>query len=458
MAMDQHPVPQNVTNFQFRIVGDFTLKQVGYLAFGIITGYVLYKSSLPIIFTWPLGILSVLAGIGFAFVPIENRPMDVWVSSFFKRIYSPTLYSWIPPETDLKILEHTNKLALFPLFSYPKLLFIHGNKNSSLPSKPMLPPKLVLSVNSLPMMFSKNQTNNPSGVSQTKSQISTSLNSTVSPKNITQAQNPQPFEQKPTQPQTLPKQSASDQIHLSSTINIGSKQQISPSNNTIPTTAQTTTVTQIKNIHNLVQNQQQPQIDGKQVISKEQLEEAKKLKDMIMTLQNQLSQSASEKNRLEAEKMALQRKLEQTKIAPQTIRQAGTTASTSAPTVQVVPIDINKKQQLPSLTSVANVVTGVIKDDQGMLLPEIIVTIRDKDDVPLRALKTNKLGQFAASTPLQNNTYFIEIEDTRKRYTFDRIQIALNGSLVPLIEIRAKSQKQLERQKLAEQIFGKPVQ
>ncbi len=84
----------------------------------------------------------------------------------------------------------------------------------------------------------------------------------------------------------------------------------------------------------------------------------------------------------------------------------------------------------------------------------MLITVRDKDDVPLRALKTNKLGQFAASTPLPNGTYMVEIEDPKDSFVFDKIQIPLAGSVAPPIEVIAKSQKQVERDKLAREIFG----
>src|SRR3989344_3657652 len=93
-TMEQHPVPQNVTTFQFRLVGDMTIRQFGYLAGGIILGYISYKLPLPFFFTWPLAITSAVGGFGLAFVPIEERPMDVWIMSFFKNVYSPTQYVW----------------------------------------------------------------------------------------------------------------------------------------------------------------------------------------------------------------------------------------------------------------------------------------------------------------------------------------------------------------------------
>ena len=90
-------------------------------------------------------------------------------------------------------------------------------------------------------------------------------------------------------------------------------------------------------------------------------------------------------------------------------------------------------------------------------MPGVLVTVRDKEGVPLRALKTNKLGQFAASTQLPNGTYIIEVEDPRNRYLFDRAQITLNGAVMPAIEIVAKSKRDINREELSKQIFGQTV-
>ena len=40
--MQQHPVPQNVTQYQFRLVGDMTLKQFLELAGGMLLAYLIY--------------------------------------------------------------------------------------------------------------------------------------------------------------------------------------------------------------------------------------------------------------------------------------------------------------------------------------------------------------------------------------------------------------------------------
>lgn len=94
MAIQQHPIPQNVTSYQFRLVGDMTLKQFFQLAGGIVVGLVIYATGLPFFFKWPLVALAVGLGAGMAFLPVQGRPMDQWLLAFFRSIYQPTIFTW----------------------------------------------------------------------------------------------------------------------------------------------------------------------------------------------------------------------------------------------------------------------------------------------------------------------------------------------------------------------------
>jgi hypothetical protein len=92
--MEQHPVPQQISSYQFRLVGDMTLKQFFQLAGGCLCALIVYASPLPAIFRWPLIVFFVLIGAAMAFLPIEERPLDVWIVAFFRAIYSPTKFYW----------------------------------------------------------------------------------------------------------------------------------------------------------------------------------------------------------------------------------------------------------------------------------------------------------------------------------------------------------------------------
>ncbi len=92
--MEQHPIPQNISSYQFRLVGDMTLKQFFQLAGGFLVGLIFYSSPLIAIIKWPFAILSVILGAAMAFVPLEERPLENWIFAFFKAIYSPTIFKW----------------------------------------------------------------------------------------------------------------------------------------------------------------------------------------------------------------------------------------------------------------------------------------------------------------------------------------------------------------------------
>jgi hypothetical protein len=92
--MEQHPVPQQITSYQFRLVGDMTLKQFFQVAGGGLIGLLIYASNLPVIIKWPLIIIFVLLGIALAFLPFQERPLEDWIIAFFRAIYMPTSYTW----------------------------------------------------------------------------------------------------------------------------------------------------------------------------------------------------------------------------------------------------------------------------------------------------------------------------------------------------------------------------
>ena len=110
MAIQQHPIPQNVTSYQFRLVGDMTLKQFFELAGGIIVGLIFYALGLPALFKWPLVGLSVGLGAGMAFLPVGGRTLDQWLLAFFRSIYQPTVFTWKKTAEPVSVITPTKTL------------------------------------------------------------------------------------------------------------------------------------------------------------------------------------------------------------------------------------------------------------------------------------------------------------------------------------------------------------
>lgn len=83
-----------------------------------------------------------------------------------------------------------------------------------------------------------------------------------------------------------------------------------------------------------------------------------------------------------------------------------------------------------------NLLTGFIHDRSGKTIEGAILEIRDASGSPVRAFRTNKLGQFLSATPLPPGPY--EIETEKEGYQFDIIKVELKGEILSPIEIISK--------------------
>lgn len=92
--MEQHPIPQQISSYEFKLVGEMTLKQFLKAAGGIVIALLINSSGLLFFIKWPLMLLFGAGGLALAFVPFQDRPLETWVLSFIKSIYSPTIYTY----------------------------------------------------------------------------------------------------------------------------------------------------------------------------------------------------------------------------------------------------------------------------------------------------------------------------------------------------------------------------
>ena len=254
--MEQHPVPQPITSYEFRLVGDMTLRQFAKLASGVILALIVYGIDPPSLVKWFLIFLFAGLGAAMAFIPFEGRPIDTWIIAFFKRIYSPTQYIWRP--------------------------------------KPQ--------ITRLPKPGTGGQANN-------KPQVPDIIQPSIPP--------------------------------------------VSPA----PTPASAPDLTTL----------------FKAEPAKEKTVEAKYVPNVI----------------------------------------------------------------IPATPSIPNILVGLTHKPDGKIIEGAILEIRDTAGNPVRALKSNKLGQFQIATPLPSGSYEIEIEKNGIR--FDIIKIELKGEIVPPIEIISKN-------------------
>ncbi|KKU95977.1 MAG: hypothetical protein UY27_C0006G0025 [Candidatus Gottesmanbacteria bacterium GW2011_GWA1_48_13] len=501
--MEQHPVPQNVTTFQFRLIGDMTIKQFGYLAAGAIAAYVSYKLPLPFFFTWPMAIASALLGFGLAFVPIEERPMDIWILSFFKSIYSPTEYVWhkappqpqampqppkqaeptvlqshpqtVPQPQTSALARHmpTMKNPLAGLISFFDVFKMPQRSRAAVTQAPMPPAPKSDAAASVGHTVTDAMQRIFSAMPAVPTHERHTIKPPPAPSIPMPKQAPQPsvvpmvythrpfdpfgwikdmFPQKPRQATygtSLP--------DVFSKVPTGSITGKRLDLSTPPQVAQVSpqvaqAVTEAK--------KKTTALEQKLGTLQQELQSKTLTEDRILELQKQLTDALGQRENLEKELMALHQKLDSAAspqsapVSPMAATTATATPPAGGPTVRIITPDAAVKAGLPKLTTFPNVVTGIIKDNANTLLPGVLITVRDTSGIPLRALKTNKLGQFAASTPLPNGTYLVEVEDPRNRFVFDRAQITVLGAVMPPLEITAKSMKEVSREKLAKEIFG----
>jgi hypothetical protein len=194
----------------------------------------------------------------------------------------------------------------------------------------------------------------------------------------------------------------------------------------------------------------------------------------VATLEQQLLSIHAQKQQLEQEIAKLHTQLSQQKnpvpapvtnptATPPTAAQTPVQTAVQAPVapvkqaipiqdphlVRVVPQSAStKKTDLPSVSDTPNVVVGIVKDPRGNVLSNILVEVKDREGNPVRAFKTNPLGQFASATPLSPGVYTLELEDPKKLQKFDVIQITANNQIMRPIEIISHDAREELRQQL----------
>lgn len=345
----QHPIPQNVTSFEFKLVGDMTLKQFLYLCIGVGTAYITFLTLLkPAPFlAWPIIIVASCLGAAFAFMPIADRPLDYWLAAYLKAVYSPTQRIWI---------KDGQNYSQYPLFK--------GRTNAI--------PKI-----RIPSSLEVPQVN------QQLASLQAPLQAVI--------QQPIP------QPTVVNKENLPTEEELAKTVELAKEAQ----------------TLQVKIIE---AERQLSQIKNTTTQSNNPQEYSQQINKVLENFQ-QLVEEATEI------KQELAKTTHQPQIPKEQVKVSIVTALKPKPSPIV-------------LTTYPNVINGIVTDTENNYIEGVVVVIYDKEGLPVRALKTNKLGQFSGATPLPNGIYTIQIE--KDSLVFDVIQIELEGNILPPLIIAAK--------------------
>ncbi len=282
--MEQHPIPQQISSYEFRLVGNMTLKQFFKVAGGLVIAFIFYSSHLSFIIKWPLVLSFGLLGIALAFLPVNERPLEVWIFAFVKSVLSPTIYLWQKQLTTLDIFDTS---------------FKEEEEEEEEEEEPIISkkPQLEEFLASLPK-----------------------------------------------------KQKKTDQ-----------KKEV-----TAP-----------------VQIQKPPE--------------------------------------------------RKTTITPRVEIDIPKTVVTPKPTIEAAFGEI----PMPQPPTTPNIIVGMVTNQDGKIMEDVIIEIQDISENPVRALRTNQLGQFKTATPLANGEYLILAE--KESYQFDIIKIKVEGKVISPLKITTKS-------------------
>ncbi len=168
----------------------------------------------------------------------------------------------------------------------------------------------------------------------------------------------------------------------------------------------------------------------------------------IAELETQLNVALGEKDALS--KQVIGYEMNQSKKEEQVMTPSQGEEKTQSENVKFVAPNSTLQAGFPSLPDVPNIVMGIVRDPRSKTLPNILVEVVDQNNIPVRAFKTNSLGQFAAATPLADGTYKVYFEDPQKQHEFEIIQITLDGTIFNPIEVTSVD----SREKLRRELFG----
>ncbi len=357
--MDNHPIPQDITGFQFKLIGAMTVRQFVYLAAGSVVGALfLFIFPIPFIIGLIIAVISFSIGASFAFVPIGGRPMDTMIRNLFKALFAPTEYVYKKAGGDLST---TGTPAT-----------TEAQKRTETQSES--------SVNSVDKSV-------PSVIT---GEFEASIASTP------------PV-------QSIPSQTSATTEEQSSPLNTQNPTSVPPVDNSVGSV-----VTSLPPLP-------PPPVQTIPVTNDSSTADLQKL----------LLETKGQKEALENELIVLKQKLEgqkQKKFTPGTV-------TSQTQNVRKVPQGLEKTAGVLSTPMEPNLISGIIKDPRGNPLQNILVEVKDSQENPVRAFKTNGLGQFASATSLSNGKYVLIFEDPEGHHKFDAVEIEANGGPLPPLEI-----------------------
>ena len=481
----RHAVPQNIMDVEFKLIGDLTMRQFFYILIFAAIAYGAYISNLVAPIKWPTILGSILLGLGFAFVPYEDRGIDEWIVNFFNAVYRENQSIWKkrarPPTPFLHeniSLVKQELITLAPTSSRRKLeQYLRGDYSARPDPLDIKEEEYVKKISdayakvSAPAPVKAPPAKQKAPVQQPKPRLSKILLPKTK-KKIKQKSVPPPSITKeayiPVTPMTPDRHSGrkftnllTDQgeivlpIKGEKVIKLTDEQKsaeekaeqlkafVAQIDQNIPLTKRATPTPP----STTKSSSQQVGKEVEKLVGKLK-EENTKLSGEIENLKQDIKKA--ELNNLQQEKIKEVEKLQRQKekssktIAELQEQVKGLDVPQKLTVVQPKKAEstpqFQKPEESPPTVSVPNAVAGTVKKPNSTGIPGVLVVIKNANNDPVRAIKTNAVGQFTISNPLPNGQYKVEVDlSSSSGFSFDIIKVETKGEIIPPMEFVGKS-------------------
>ena len=474
----QHAIPQSIMSVEFKIIGDLTLKQFFYLlAFGG-GAYACFMTIQPFVFKWILVLFLTGAGLCFAFLPLGDRGLDVWIVNFIKAMLAPNQYVYRKQEEIPNVFLYQNLdvlrselITLSPTTSRRKIEAYLEQQSTPIDKLDIDERSYVL------MVKSAYGSDYGYGSAPTTTVITTEEQleaQPAPPAEVVETPAAQPVAQPVAQADLtkleLPSGKPAPQIQQPSLATPEpapqverivksqrhvQKEKTEPQDNYYSPTI-TPDMHAGRRFINLTPNAGGGgeiilPIRGERVLKSadtQRLEndEAQKAKQLDLLI-NQIKSSESAQERLaeaqkfseqeksqieqlrqqtEAEKEAARRKeaqeeeIKQAKVAVNTVNnrpQINSEQENTQAYIKIQQQSIPLKPAQEESPTAPNIIWGIVTSAQHeprMPIPGVVAVIRNQRNEVVRAVKTNAQGRFSISTPLINGRYIVEVDKERR--------------------------------------------
>lgn len=397
MDIENHPIPQDITGFEFKLIGSMTLKQFAYLAGGAGIAWVFYILPVTVFIKIPLAVLFAAFGAALAFVPVSGRPLDTMIKNFLKAAFNPTQYVY-------------QKAGGKLLAENPSAIDDFNKKRLSISE--MSEKQLQQFLNALPRGNSRLD-KKEMVFFQSLNEYSAGSSTNALPGFVA--------------PHAYANQAPQGQNQTNAPANLAEPETTKPTTSLLPNEDLQKTAALLQKE---LQEAKAKEANQSQVDSREYLDAHQK----VLELQKSLSDLTSQKQLLESRLIDLQKQI----VNQQKPVYSASVASDQPPETKLVrsiPASMTKSIGLPTTPEFPNIITGIVKDPRGNPLSNILIEVKDAQGNAVRAFKTNALGHFASATPLTNGDYTIEFDDPKLENKFDKVGFSASGQIILPIEV-----------------------